>query len=164
METHMKDNEGSTVARGESGDGFEDTILSSRGFPARFSEDYIPSENINLRGVPSKEVVASLLRSELANRREDTESIAGQHNDIRGLTIGQARNLGVGNVLNRVRATSVFGNADIIVVGAAGDRVVDNVFENAAETDGVVDFWFLLGREIDAFSVATSFDVEDTSV
>ena len=109
-------------------------------------------------------MIASLLRSELTNRREDTESIAGQHNDIRGLTIGQARNLSVGNILNRIRATCVFSDADVFVVGVAGDGVVDDVFENAAKTDGVVDFWFLLSREVDAFGVATSLDVEDTSV
>jgi hypothetical protein len=109
-------------------------------------------------------VVASLLRSELTNRREDTKGIAGQHNDIRGLTVGQARNLGIGNVLNRIRATCIFSDADVLVVGGAGDRVVDDVFEDAAKTNGVVDFWFLLGREVDAFGVATSLNVEDTSV
>ena len=109
-------------------------------------------------------MVASLLRSELTNRRENTEGVAGQHNDIRRLTVGQARNLGVGNVLNRIRATCIFSDTDVIVVGGAGDRVVDDIFENAAEADSVVNFWFLLSREVYAFGVATPFNVEDTGV
>jgi len=75
-ETHMKDDEGSTVARGKGRDGLKDTILSSRGFTGKFLKEYISCKSRNLRGIPSKEVVASLLRSELTNRREDTESIA----------------------------------------------------------------------------------------
>lgn len=163
-ETHMKDDEGSTVARGKGRDGLKDTILSSRGFTGKFLKEYISCKSRNLRGIPSKEVVASLLRSELTNRREDTESIACQHNDVRRLTVGQARNLRVGNVLNRIRATCVFSDADVIVVGGAGDRIVDDIFENAAETDSIVDFWLLLSREVDAFGVATPFNVENTGV
>jgi hypothetical protein len=41
METHMEDDEGSAVACGESWDGFENTILSSRGFTAGFSQEYL---------------------------------------------------------------------------------------------------------------------------
>ena len=109
-------------------------------------------------------MIAGLLRSELTNGREDTERIAGQHNNIRGLTVGQARNLGVGNVLNRVRTPCVFCDTDIIVVGNPGDRVVDNIFENATELDCVVNFWFFLGREIDTFGIATSFNIEDAGI
>ena len=163
----MKHNEGSAVARGESGDGFENTILSAGSFTEELfvsCHGSIKCKIRNLRGIPSKEMIAGLLRRELTNRREHSEGIAGQHNDIRWLTVGHARNLGVGNVLNRVRTPGVFCNADIIVVGDPGERVVDNIFENTTKLDRVVDFWFFLSREVDAFGIATSFNIEDAGV
>lgn len=109
-------------------------------------------------------MITSLLWGELTNRWEDTKGIAGQHNDIRRLTVGQARNLGIGDEFDRVRATCIFSDANIIIVGDAGDRIVDDVFKNTAETDCVVDFWFLLSGEIDALGITTSFDVEYSTV
>ena len=80
------------------------------------------------------------------------------------MTVGHARNLCVGNVFDGVGTTCVLGYADVIIVREAGNRIVDDVFKDAAETDGVVNFWFLLCGKVDALGIATTLDVEYTSV
>jgi hypothetical protein len=65
-------------------------------------------------------VVASLLGGQLADRREDTESITGEHDDILGLPMDHAGDASVGDELDGVRATGVLGDADIVVIGLAG--------------------------------------------
>ncbi len=109
-------------------------------------------------------MIAGLLWGKFANRRENTKSIAGQHDDIRRLTLHQTRNLGIRDVLNRIRAPCVLSNANVIIIRSAGDRVVHYVFEDTAKADGVIDIRFLLGGEVDAFSITTSFDVKDASI
>jgi len=130
--------------------------------------DYVISKQRTLvdhsRSISSKEVVASLFGSKLANRGQHTERIASQHNDIARLAINDTRNLGVRNELDRVRATSVLGNVDIVIIRRAVCGVVDHVLEDGAEPDGVENFGFLFCGKVDALGVAPSFDVEDTSV
>lgn len=109
-------------------------------------------------------MVAGLFRRKLAHRRKNTESVAGQHDDVLRLRIDRARDPGVGDVLDRVRTPCVLGDADIVVVWYPGVRVIDDVLEDGTEADSVEDFGLLLGREVDAFGVAATLDVEDASV
>jgi hypothetical protein len=109
-------------------------------------------------------VVTSLFRGQSANRRKHTKGIAGQHNDIGGLTVDNTRDMSIGDKLNRVGATSVFGDTDVIVVRISGNRIVDNVLKDAAESDGIKNIRLLLCREIYAFSITSTLNVEDTSV
>ena len=109
-------------------------------------------------------MIAGLLWGKFANRWENTKSIAGQHYDIRRLTLDLTRNLGIRDVLDRIRTPCVLSNANVIIIRRAGDRVVHYVFEDAAKADGVVDVGFLLGGEVDAFGITTSFDVKDASI
>jgi hypothetical protein len=102
--TNMKDNEGSTVAGGEGRNRLQDTVFSSW----------------SLRSVTSQEVVASLLGGELGHGRKDTKGIAGQHDNVAWLSVGYTRNPGIGNKLDGVSATSILGDADIIVIGCTG--------------------------------------------
>ena len=144
----MKDDEGRRVARREGRDGLEDTILRTR----------------RLRGVASEEVVARLRRRELAHGREHTERVAGEHDDVARLAVDGTRDLRVRDELDRVRATSVLRDGDVLVVGFARDRVVDDILEDATEPDGVEDLRLLLAREANALGVTTALDVEDTVV
>ena len=80
------------------------------------------------------------------------------------MTVDDTRDLSVGNELNRVGATSVLSDADIIVVRSSRHRVVDDVFKDAAISDGVKNIRLLLCREVDAFGVTSALNVEDTSV
>ena len=72
--------------------------------------------------------------------------------------------LRVRDVLNWVCTASVLRDADIIIIRCAGHGVVDDVLENAAKLDGVENFGLLLRGKVDAFGVASAFDVEDAGV
>ena len=109
-------------------------------------------------------MVASLLGSQLADRWEDTESVTSEHDDVLGLALDDARNASVGDEFDGVRASGVLGDAHVVVVGVAVSDVVDDVLEDGAETDGIVDLGFLLGGKVDALGVASTLDVEDTIV
>jgi hypothetical protein len=109
-------------------------------------------------------VVAGLFRGKARNGREDTESIASEHDDVGGLAIDDAGDLSVGDEFNRVGTAGVFCDADVFIVGTAGSGTVDNVLEDGTELDGIVDIRLLLSREVDALGVAATLDIEDTSV
>jgi hypothetical protein len=105
-----------------------------------------------------------LLGVELGDGRQDTAGIAGEKNDVLGVTVRLAGNLGVLNVLNGVSTAGVLGKGVIIVVDNTSDRVEDDVLEDGTELDGVENVGLLLGGETDGLSVATALDVEDTRV
>lgn len=109
-------------------------------------------------------MVAGLFRSEAGYRRKDTKGITCEHDDVAGLAVDDAWDLGVGDVLNRIGATSVFCDADIVIIRETGCRVVDNVLEDGTELDSVVDIRFLFSREVDALGVASTLNIENTSV
>lgn len=109
-------------------------------------------------------MVASLLGAKLADRREDTKGITSQHNDVAWVGVNDTRDLGARDEVDGVSATSVFGDADIIVIWDAGSWVVNDVFKDRAVADGPEDIWLLLGGEVDAFGIAATLNVEDTSI
>jgi hypothetical protein len=109
-------------------------------------------------------VVASLLWTELADRRKDTESIAGQHNNVGRLAVNLTRDLCVGDEFNGISASSVFGDANVIIIRLSTEGVVDNILQDRAEANGIVDLGLFLSGEVDALGVATTFNVEDTLV
>lgn len=109
------------------------------------------------------EVVLGLLFGELRDRGQDAVGVAGEENDI-GRVSTDARELGVRNLLDRVRASGVLGKRSIVIVWDTGGLVVRNVLKDRAELDGIEDLGLLLSREADALGVATAFDIEDTVV
>lgn len=118
----------------------------------------------HLGGVTGNEVEHSLLGGELGDGWKNTTSIASQQDDVCGVLIGHARNLGVLNVLNGVGAASVLGQGSVVVVDNTGGRVEDDVLKDGTELDGVENIGFLLSRKTNALGVATTLDVEDTLV
>jgi hypothetical protein len=118
----------------------------------------------HLGSVARDEMVHSLLGAELGDGWQDTTCIAGEEDNVLGVLVGDARNLGVLNVLDGVCAASVLGQGVVVVVDQTGHGVENNVFEDGTETDGVENIRLLLGRETNALGVAASLDVEDTSV
>lgn len=109
-------------------------------------------------------MIAGLLRGEFGDRGKDTVRVASEHNNILRLGIDDAGNAGIRNEFDWVRAAGVFRDAHVVVVGYAGRGVVHDVFEDGAETNSVENFGFLLPSEVDAFSVATTLDIEYTGV
>lgn len=144
----VEDQEGSSVTGREYGRRLGDTILGTGG----------------LGGVTGNKVVVGLGRSQLGDGRQDSESVATEHDDVVGLLVGDAGDLGVGDVFDRVGASSVFGDRDVVVVGDSVGRVVDDVLEDGTVLDGAVDLGLPLGGKVDGLGVTSSLDVEDTSV
>ena len=144
----VKSQEGLSEARREGSLGLSDTILSTG----------------HLGGVTGDEVEHGLLGGELGDGGQDTAGITGEQDDVGGVVVGDAGNLGVLDVLNGVGATGVLGKGGIVVVNNAGDGVENGVLENGTEADGVENIGLLLGGETNALGVAATLDVEDTGV
>jgi hypothetical protein len=136
----VEDNEGLAVAGGEGGRGLDNAVLGTGG----------------LGGVTRDEVVLGLLRGEARDRGSTPKASQVSMMMFEGWRIGNARNLGVGDELDGVGATSVLGDRDVVVVGDTVGGVVDNVLEDGTEADGAVDLGLLLSREVDALGVAAA--------
>lgn len=76
----------------------------------------------------------------------------------------EARNLGVLDVLNWVCTAGVLCEGGVIVVYDTRCWVKDDIFEDRTELDGVENIRLLLGGQTNALGVASTFDVEDTSI
>lgn len=116
----------------------------------------------NLGSVSVEEVLHGLFGGELADRREDSESIGGEEDDVFGMSAntGNARAI---DEFDWVRAAGVFGDRFVIVIGGVIFVEID-VFEHRSEPDCVEDLWFFFFGEVDTFSVASTFKVEDSGV
>ena len=135
-------------ARGESGLGLSHTVLSTG----------------HLGGVTRDEVKHGLLGSKLRDRRKDTASVTSEEDDVCRVLVRDARNLGVIDVLNGVSTAGVLSQSRVIVVDNTADGVENNVLEDGSEADGVENIGLLLGGETNALGVATTLNVEDTTV
>lgn len=144
----MEGQEGLGEAAGESSLRLSDTIFGT----------------CHLRGVAGDEMEHSLGTVELGNWRQDTASIASEENDVGGHVLGQARNLGVGNVLDRVCATGVLGQSNVVIVNFAGVGVENDVLQNGSVANGPVNIRLLLGRQTNGLCVAATLDVENTAI
>lgn len=144
----VESKEGLGEARGEGSLGLGDTVLSTG----------------HLGGVTGDEVEHCLLSGELRNGGKDTTSIASQKDDVCGVVFGEARNLGVLNVLDGVGATSVLGQGSVVVVDNTSSGVEDDVLKDGTELDSVENIGFFLSGKTNALGVATTLDVEDTPV
>lgn len=88
-------------------------------------------------------MILRLCARQLRHGRKDPIRIAGEHDDIRRMRVDDAWDASTGDVFDRVGAARVFGCADVVVVWEPGGWVVDDVFEDRAEADGVEDLGFL---------------------
>jgi len=118
----------------------------------------------HLGGVARDEVEHGLCAVELGDWGQDATGIAGEEDDVLGVAIADAGDLGVVDVLNGVGAASVLSEGSVIVVDLAGDGVEDDVLEDRTEADGVENIGLLLGRETNALGIAAALDVEDAAV
>jgi hypothetical protein len=109
-------------------------------------------------------VVARLLGREPADRGQDAERVAGEHDNVARLAVDGAGDLRVRDELDRVRAARVLRDRDVVVVRDARAGVVDDVLEDRAEADRVEDLRLLLRGEVDRLGVAAALDVEHARV
>mmetsp|Transcript_3001 Transcript_3001/g.5561 ORF Transcript_3001/g.5561 Transcript_3001/m.5561 type:complete len:365 (+) Transcript_3001:212-1306(+) len=117
----------------------------------------------DLGSVAAHEVVHSLLWRQLRDWRQDSKSVAGEHDDVLRHW-AYRRNLGVVDVVDRVGQPRVLGERAVFVVDVARNEVVLDVFEHGAELGGVEDLWLLVAAEVDGLGVAASLDVEHSVV
>jgi len=66
--------------------------------------------------------------------------------------------------LDRIRAARVLRNADVVIVGRTRPGAIDDVLEDAAKADRIVDLRLLRGREVDSLGITPTLDVENASV
>jgi len=99
----------------------------------------------HLGGVTGDEVEHGLLWAELGDWWKNTTSVAGEENDVGWVAIGDARNLGVLNVLDWVCATGVLSKGDIVVVDQTGLWIENDVLKDGTELDGVENIGLLFG-------------------
>ena len=107
-----------------------------------------------------------MFRVEFGNGWHDTEGITGEENDILRVTT-DGWELHIADVLKRVDDTSVWSEADIVIVDhalLALILVVASVLYNGSELDGIINIGFLSTRESISLSVATSLNVEDVLI
>ena len=109
-------------------------------------------------------MVACLLGREFADGREHAECITREHDDIARLAVDGAGYVRIRDKLDRIRASCVFRDADIVVVGSPRCGVVNNVLEDTAKADSVVDLGLFGCGEVDGLGVASTLDVENTSI
>ena len=69
---------------------------------------------------------------------------------------------GVFNKFERVGGSGVFSDGNIVVVDLFGVFLEDHVFQNGSEFDCAEDFGLFFFAEVDAFSVASSLNVENS--
>jgi len=62
------------------------------------------------------------------------------------------------------RRSGCFCQSIIIIIDNTCHGVEDDVFKNGTEADGVENIGFLLSGQANALSIASTLDVEDTSV
>lgn len=134
-------------ASGESGGGLLDTLFSSGNFGS----------------ISRVEVIDGLFRSELGDRWKDREGIAGQEDDVLGVS-ADSRDLSVIDELQRIRSSSVFSNGSIMIVNFSAGFLQHNVLQNSSEPDSTVDFRLFLLAKSDTLGIASTFDVENTLV
>jgi len=76
----------------------------------------------------------------------------------------QTRDLSVGDVFDRISTSGVFCEGGVIIINMSGSWVENNVLKDGAESDGVVDIWLFLSGKTDGLCVATTLNVENTTI
>lgn len=104
------------------------------------------------------------LRSiKLAHRWKHTKGVAGQHENVFRVP-GNTRNSGVGNVLDGIGTAGILCDRAVIVIDFASDGVNNDILKDASKLDGIKNLGLLVSRQVDAFGIAATFDVEDSVV
>jgi hypothetical protein len=117
----VQDDERCGIAGGEGRDRLEHAVFCAGCFPVMGMERVSWRESdwekeSDLRGVSSQEVVLGLFWGKLAHGRKDTKRVTGQHDDIARLAVDYTGNLGIRNVLDRVRTARVLRDSNIVVI------------------------------------------------
>ena len=111
--------------------------------------------------VPAHKVIHGLVGRQATNRRQHAEGIAGEEDDVARMATG-AGDHRVGDVVDGIGRTGVFGNRVGGVIDPAALLVADDVFQDRAKADGAKNLRLLLWGQVDALGIAAALDVEDS--
>ena len=116
----------------------------------------------NAGGIARQEMIHRLIRGQLADRRQHTEGICGQHDDI--LRLAAATGFaGVRNEVDGIAGAGIFRLRVVREINLTGDRVIDDIFQHGAEHRcGGIDFRLCFRAQVDDLGVAAAFKVEHT--
>lgn len=142
----VEHDEGFTEASGEGPRGLSDADLSSG----------------HLGGVSVDEVVAGLIRGQLAHWGHDACSITGQEDQVLGVST-YGGDLGIGDGLKRITHTGVLSDAAVTVVHISVD-VIRHILKYGVPLDGVEDIGLGLRAQVDGLGIAAAFHVVHTLV
>ena len=105
-------------------------------------------------------MVHCCILAESADRRQYAKCIRSQENNYLG-NAAATRDLGVGNVINRIADTGILSQAAIIKIKLSGLVIKNNVLNQGTETDRIVDVRLILCGKIDALRIAAALEVKD---
>src|SRR5204862_7828396 len=71
---------------------------------------------------------------------------------------------GVGDVVQRIRATRVLSDRIVIVIRQPSLGIDDHIFDDRSKLDSVPDEWLAFLRHLDALRVTAAFEIENTFV
>lgn len=80
------------------------------------------------------------------------------------MNVGNAWDLGIVNEVDGVACSCVLGDGGVIIVWLSSSAIINDILQDRTESNSIVDFRFFLLAQANALGVASSFNVEDTSV
>ena len=113
----------------------------------------------DFRGVTTDEVVFRLGPGESTDGRQDPKGVTRQKDHIPRVS-GDARDLSVFDVFDRISASCILRDARVVKVDMPVSLVVNHVLQHGTKTQRIKDLRFRLARQIHRLGVTTSFDVE----
>ncbi len=109
-------------------------------------------------------MVHRLFGRQLRDRRQDAVRVRRQHHDVarHAPHIVLRR---IGDEVDRIGAAAILGQAVVVQVELARDRVHHDILQHGAEPLGRrEDFRFRLGRQADHLGIAAALEIEDRRV
>lgn len=140
--------------------GKESLAVAGREGQLWFSNAHFSSSNLGC--VTRDEMVHGLLWVELGHRWQDTVCVTGEEDNVLGVTT-DGWNLDVSDMLERVAHTSVWRQADVVVVDDTRFAlllVVAGILNDSAKFDGIENVRLLSAGKTIGLSIAATLDVE----
>ena len=124
----MPDEEGRTKAGREGSLGFGDSHFRSG----------------DLGRIAINEMVHGLVGSQFADRGQYAEGIAGQQDDVLGMS-AYAGDLGIRDEIDGIGSSRVFRDGTVRVITDSRIGILDGVLQYRTKANGCVDFRFVIG-------------------
>ena len=109
-------------------------------------------------------MIHRLRRRQTRDRRQNAKRVTGQHDDVFRVTTQRGFRR-VGDIVQRVGATHVGGQAVVLEIQFFGLGVEHHVLDDGAEfLRGGIDFGLSLGGQVDGFGIAATFEIEGATI